>query len=88
MDDKLVAVLLEDLRGQFKGFGDAVRATNEKIDTLAQTTNDKFDLLDRKFDLMASDVAVLKTDMAEVKERVTRVEHVVNGGTPKRPRKK
>ncbi len=116
MDDTHVAVLIEDLRGQFQVFGEALKVTNEKLDVFAKGTNERFDGLDHKLDLAAADVAVLKTDvavlktdvavlktdvavlktdvavlktdMSDVKTRVARVEHVVNGGSPKRTPKK
>jgi hypothetical protein len=34
MEDRHVAVLLEDLHGRFKGFGEALQVTNQKLDAM------------------------------------------------------
>ncbi len=47
MDERTIAILIEDLRGQFKVFGEArettneqLKATNEKLDVFAKATNE------------------------------------------------
>src|ERR1700690_2599076 len=89
MDDKHVAALLEDLRGQFKVFGEALQATRTEFGAALQETRVE---LGGKIDDVAADVAGLKTDVAglktdraDVKARLTRVEHGLNGGSKKAP---
>ncbi len=75
MEDVHVAALIEDFRGQFKVFGEALQAQREAL----QANTATLDRLDGKVDGIAADVAVLKVDMADVKDRLTHVERGVNG---------
>jgi outer membrane murein-binding lipoprotein Lpp len=87
---RYVAVLLEDIRGSFKAFGESLGGLNVKVDAIATDVAVlKTDVAVLKTDVavLKTDVAVLKTDMAEVKARVTRVEHAVNGAAPRRKRR-
>jgi hypothetical protein len=91
MEDVHVAALIEDFRGQFKVFGEALQAQRETL----QAQNDKLDQLDTKVDSIAAnvavlkvDVAVLKDDMADVKARLTHVERGVNGKTRRKTTKR
>lgn len=78
MEDRHVAVILEDLRGQFRVFGEALGSQNVKLDALAR------DVADVKVR-----VAHVETDIADVKVRVAHVEHMVMNGasTKRRPRR-
>jgi hypothetical protein len=77
MEDVHVAALIEGFRGQFKVFGEALQAQNDKLDQL-----------DAKVDGIAADVAGLKVDMADVRDRLTRVERGVNGKTRRKTTKR
>jgi len=46
MDDAKVAVILEDLRSQFKVFGEGLQLLSEKADKI----DDKVNVLDKKVD--------------------------------------
>jgi hypothetical protein len=83
VEDKYVAVLFEEIGGNFKAFGESLGSLNVKFDAMASDVA----VLKTDVAVLKTDVAVLKTDMADVKARVTRVEHVVNGG-PQRPKRK
>jgi outer membrane murein-binding lipoprotein Lpp len=87
VEDTHVAVLLEEVRGNFKVVGESLAALKTNVDADCKTLNTKVDgiasdvsHLKADVAVLKTDVAVLKTDMADVKARVTRVEHVVNGG--------
>ena len=43
MKDSQVAILLEDLRSQFRVFGEGLRALNEKVDKGFLEVNDRID---------------------------------------------
>jgi uncharacterized protein YukE len=98
MEDAHVAILLEEMRGHFRVFGEAQQGTRDQVTGLAQSlqeTRDQVtglaqslqetrDELGRKIDLLSADVAVLKADMADIKPRMARVEqHLGLNGAPK-----
>ncbi len=87
-DDKFspteVGALIEDLRSQFKVFGEGLSDLREKVDTLAgkvDTLAGKVDTLTgivnheaKKSDLSRIDIANLKMDVANLKTTVSRIE--------------
>jgi len=58
-----VGALIEDLRGQFKIFGEGLNGLREKVDTLTGIVNHEA----KKSDLSRMDIASLKTDVATLK---------------------
>ncbi|HEX4512808.1 MAG TPA: hypothetical protein VH054_04705 [Polyangiaceae bacterium] len=84
MDDVHVAALIEDLRGQFKVFGEALQANNDKIDELGARLDGRIDRLDGRIDGLENKVDDLAIDMSDVKKRLGRVERALNG----KPRRK
>lgn len=48
MDDSKVAVLLEDIKSQFRVLGDGLQMLNEKIDAQGQKLNEKIDSVDHR----------------------------------------
>jgi hypothetical protein len=97
MDDVHVAALIEDLRGQFKVFGEALQANNDKIDALGERLDGRIDALgarldgridalgarlDGRIDGLENKVDDLAVDMSDVKKRLGRVERALNG-TPR-----
>ena len=84
MEDAHVAILLEEMRGHFRVFGEAQQGTRDQVTGLAQSLQETRDELGRKIDLLSADVAVLKADMADIKPRMARVEqHLGLNGAPK-----
>jgi chromosome segregation ATPase len=94
MDDTRVAVLLEDLRGQFQAFGDALQGTRESLEQRTDHLEQRIDHvaadLGQRIDRVAADLGqridglgwkldALATEMVDVKQRVAGVERVVNG---------
>src|SRR5438445_13386788 len=70
MEDRHVAVLLEEIRGQFRGFGDKLQDTNDKITVMAGNIA----VMDGKIAVMDGKIDQLSVDMVDVKTRLTRVE--------------
>ncbi len=50
MDDNKVAVLLEDLRAQFRTFGEGLQLLNDKVDTGFNSLNGRVDKLESRMD--------------------------------------
>ena len=48
MDDTKVAVLMEDIKSQFRVLGDGLQMLNEKIDAQGQKLSAKIDSLDHR----------------------------------------
>jgi hypothetical protein len=90
MEDRHVAVLLEDLRSQFKAFGEDLLGVRAQLTRETTRLSGEIEHVARhlggKIDSVASDVAVLKTDTADMKSRLTRVEERLNGAPPPSPR--
>jgi len=98
-----VAVLLEEIRSQFRVFGEALQGNREvlgeKIDRLdtrlshvelhVSVLRTDVGILKTDVGSLKSDVAVLKDDVSDVKIRLERVEHHLglNGASPKASRK-
>jgi hypothetical protein len=82
MEDGHVAALIEDFRAQFRVFGEVVQGTNDKLDTLDQRMTG----LDQRMTGLEQKVDVVAADVSEVKERLKRVEHAMNGAPRKRKR--
>jgi hypothetical protein len=87
MEDAHVAVILGEMRSNFRAFGEALEMTRtglgRRIDDVARDLGVRIDDVARdlglKIDDVARDVAVLKTDVADVRDRLTGVEHRLNG---------
>ena len=80
MEDRHVAVLLEEIRGQFRGFGDKLQDTNDQIAGMAGNIA----VMDGKIAIMDGKIDKLTVDMADVKKRLTGVERATNGALRKR----
>lgn len=52
MDDNKVAVLLEDLRAQFRTFGEGLQLLNDKVDNGFDTLNNRMDKMETRMDRM------------------------------------
>lgn len=50
MEDSRVAVLLEDLRSQFRTFGEGLQLLNEKLDAHIEENRREFEINQQKFD--------------------------------------
>ena len=55
MDDKRVAVLLEDLMAKFNTFGEGLEMLNDKVDKGFDTMNNRMDKLEARMDRMEAD---------------------------------
>lgn len=70
MEDRKVQVVLEDIRAQFRAFGEAQQGLVEKVDdikkTVSQNTED-IKIIKTDVSILKTDVSVLKTDVAELK---------------------
>ena len=75
MEDALVAVLREDLRSQFKAFGESLEETRDSLRADIHATRAE---LGEKVDAVSSDVA-------ELNSRMKRVEKHMNGAPRGRP---
>jgi len=89
VEDSHVAVLLEEIRGQFKAFGEGLTLAREqlgaKIDAVAADVaalKTDVSVLKTDVSVLKTDVSVLKTDMGDVKHRLARVEKHLNGASP------
>ena len=72
-----VGTLIEDLRGQFKVFGEGLNDLKEKFDTLDSKLEALTGIVNheaKKSDLSRIDIANLKTDVADLKNTVARIE--------------
>ena len=59
-----VAVLIEDLRSQFRAFGEKLSAVSNKVDmTYEEVGRQKEDI-----SFIKTDIRIIKTDIAEIKE--------------------
>lgn len=72
MEDSKVVVILEDLRSQFRVFGEGLQMLNEKVDLLDSKVNvldNKVNALDNKVNVLDKKVDVLdkKLDRHEIK---------------------
>lgn len=50
MDDSRVAVLLEDLRAQFRSFGESLQILNNQLDRHIRHSDIEFEKINRKLD--------------------------------------
>jgi hypothetical protein len=50
MDDNKVAVLLEDLKAQFRTFGEGLQLLNDKVEQGFETINNRIDKLETRMD--------------------------------------
>ena len=77
MEDTHVEVILEEVRSQFKAFGEGLQGVRAEIQVLREDVADlgtelfhQTTVLGGKIDGVAKDVAVLKTDVAVLKTDV------------------
>lgn len=82
MEDAHVAVLLEEVRGQFKAFGESLQATNDKIDRLSVDMSD----VKHRLGNVEGRLTDVEGRLTNVEDRLTGVANALNGGS--RPRKK
>jgi chromosome segregation ATPase len=68
-DSRYLAVV-ENYETFVRAMGEALQATNERIDRMARRFESRFDALDALFMRMHADVQVLKTDVAVLKTDV------------------
>ena len=66
MDDSKVAVILEDLRSQFRVFGEGLQMLNEKVDRVDK----KVDTLETKVDSLETKVDTLETKVDSLDKKV------------------
>jgi hypothetical protein len=52
MDDNKVSVLLEDLKTQFRTFGEGLQLLNDKVDKGFNTLNNRMDKMETRMDRM------------------------------------
>ena len=74
MDDSKVAALLEDIRSQFRVFGDGLQMLNEKIDAQGQKLSDKIDSWDHRVKSMDQRVTSMDNRLTSVDQRVISLE--------------
>jgi tetrahydromethanopterin S-methyltransferase subunit G len=74
MEDAHVVVVLEEIRGQFKVFGESLRATNDKIDRLAYDMNDRFDGVDSRLSNVEGRLTNVEGRLSNVEGRLSNVE--------------
>jgi predicted phage tail protein len=90
MEDTHVAVLLEDIRGQFKAFGEDLQGVRAQLSREITKVSGELEHMGRDLGrriggvakdvaILKTDVAVLKTDVADVKIRLTGVENRLTG---------
>jgi hypothetical protein len=53
MDDNKVAVILEDLRAQFRTFGEGLDGLSEEVKQFRAETNQRFEKLENKLNRVA-----------------------------------
>jgi hypothetical protein len=79
-DGHAFAVVVEEIRGQFRVFGEALAGLREEmsrrfdeVDRRFHQVDRRFDDVDRRFDRVEGDIGLLKTDVGLLKTAV--VEH-------------
>jgi hypothetical protein len=80
MDDAHVAVLLEEIRGQFRVFGESLQTTNDKIDRLDQ----KVDVLGGRLISVEGRLINVEGRLSNVEGRLTNMALALNGGPARR----
>ena len=90
MDDAHVAVLLEDLRDKFTGFGELLETKTTKLhDEIRTTRTELHEQIQATRVEIGGKIDTLSSRMDGVQHRLTRVEVRLNGALPKHaPRKK
>ncbi len=67
------AVVVEEIRGQFRVFGEALAGLRDEMSRRFDEVDRRFHEVDRRFDGVAGDIGLLKTDVGLLKTAV--VEH-------------
>jgi hypothetical protein len=67
-------VVLEDLRSQFKVFGEGLRAVDEKVDRLDRRVDSRFERVDRELGLVKAAVMGHDRELREIRGSLKRVE--------------
>jgi chromosome segregation ATPase len=70
MEDSKVAVILEDLRSQFRVFGEGLQMLNEKVDRV----DNKVDIIDKRVDTLDYKVNALDKKVDALDKRLERHE--------------
>ncbi len=69
--ERAFAVVLEQLRGEFKVFGEALGGVREELGGLRQQMTDGFERVDRELGEVRRDLGEVKVDLGLVKSAVT-----------------
>ena len=77
MDDSKVAALLEDIRSQFRVFGDGLQMLNEKIDAQGQKLSNKIDSLDQRVTSMDNRMISFDHRVKSMDNRLTSLDQLV-----------
>ena len=95
VEDAHVATLLEEIRGQFKVFGeslhgtqDEVRKTQDEVRKTQQEVRDTRRELGEKIDGLQERVTHIDDRVTHIDDRVTRIEKTLNGALARRKRRK
>jgi archaellum component FlaC len=70
MDDNKVAILLEDLRAQFRAFGDGLQLINEKVDHGLKDVKDEIGSLKSDVNNLHSEVNNLHSEVNNLKVEI------------------
>lgn len=73
MEDSKVAVILEDLRSQFRVFGEGLQALNEKVDKIDQKLDAHIVENRRQFDQNALEHRLMLQMIKELNEEQTKL---------------
>jgi hypothetical protein len=101
VDEGDFKIVLEELRAHFRGFGDSLKMTDEKVVAFRDEVRGSLERIDEKIWVLQADVTDLKVDVADlkvdvadlkvdvtdVKQRVTRIERTLNGARRRARRK-
>jgi predicted nuclease with TOPRIM domain len=83
MTDQDIAVVLEEIRSQFKVFGEALQGTREVLGGKIDGLDSRLSRVEMDVSVLKTDVSSVKNDMTDVKDRLQRVErHLDLNGAP------
>jgi hypothetical protein len=76
MDDNKVAILLEDLRAQFRTFGEGLQLLNDKVDRVEQKLNTHIEENRRNFGTNRQEHQLLMQMVKELDTEVVKMKRV------------